>query len=59
MVHVCLEGGGGVAKSEEHYCGLIEAEGGGEGRLPAVFWVDEDVVVSPADVEFGEDFATL
>ena len=27
MVHVCLESGGGVAKSEEHDCGFVEAEG--------------------------------
>ena len=24
-----------------------------------VFWSDEDVVISPLDVEFGEEFAVL
>ena len=57
MVHIGLEGGWGVAKSEEHDGQFIEPKRGGEGGFPAVFRSDEDVIVSPADIEFGEDFA--
>ena len=59
MVHVCLEGGGGIAKSEEHYSRFVKAKRRGEGRLPVVFRSDEDVIVSPPDVKFGEDFASF
>ena len=59
MIHVCLEGGGGIAESKEHDCWLIEAEQGREGRFPAVFRVDKDVIVSPLDVKFGKDLATF
>ena len=59
MVHVGLEGGGGVAKAEEHYGGFVEPEGGGESHLPSVFGVDEDIIVPPSDIKLGEDFAVL
>ena len=59
MVHVCLEGGGGIAQSEEHDRRFVEAKRGGEGRFSAVFPVDKDVVISPSDVKFGEDLATF
>ena len=59
MVHVGLEGGQGVAKSKEHHSWLVEPKGGGEGCFPTVFRSDEDVVISPLDVKFGEDFAIL
>ena len=59
MVHVGLEGGRRIAESEEHNGWLIEPKRGGEGCLPSVFQSDEDVVVSPSDVEFGEDFAVF
>ena len=59
MVHIGLEGGWGVAESEEHDSWLVEPEGGGEGGFLAVFQLDEDVIVSPANIEFCEDFAIL
>ena len=59
MVHVGLEGGWGIAKSKEHDSGFEESKRGGEGSLPAVFQVDKDVVVSPSDIKFGENFAVL
>ena len=59
MIHVCLEGGGGVAESEEHDCGLVETKRGREGGFPAVFRTDEDVIVSPLDVEFCEDLTSF
>ena len=59
MIHVGLEGGRGVAKSEEHDCWFIESKRGGEGCFPVVFRADEDIIVSPSDIELGEDFAIL
>ena len=59
VVHVGLEGGRGVAESEKHNRRFIESEWGREGHLPAVLRVDEDVVVSPSDVELSEDFASF
>ena len=59
MVHVGLEGGQQVAESKEHNGWLIEPKGGGEGCLPAILWSDEDVVISPSDIKFGEDFAVF
>ena len=57
MVHVGLESGRGVAQAEEHDCQFKTPKQGGEGHFPSVFGTDEDVIVSPANVEFGEDFA--
>ena len=59
MVHIGLEGGRRVAESKEHHGRLIEPKRGREGRLPSVLRSDEDVVISPSDVEFGEDLAVL
>ena len=54
LVHICLECHGGVAQSEEHDFWFEESEGRGEGRFPMVIWVNQDVVVSGADIHFGE-----
>ena len=59
VVHIGLEGGWGVAESKEHNCGFIERKRGGEGCFLMVFWSDEDIIISPTDIEFGEDFAVL
>ena len=59
VVHIGLEGSQGIAETKKHYGWLIEPERGGEGRLPLVFWADEDIVVSPPDIEFGENFAVF
>jgi hypothetical protein len=50
-----LECGRRVAESEEHDCGFVEPERCFEGGFPFVSFLDPDVVVSPSDVEFGED----
>ena len=57
MVHVGLESGWRVAEFKEHNGWLVESERCGEGRLPSVFWSDQDVIISPSDVEFCEEFA--
>ena len=54
LVHEHLESGGGIAEPEEHDSGFEESHGGDEHSLPLVFFSDMNVVVSPTDVEFGE-----
>jgi hypothetical protein len=52
-VHEGLEGSGSVAEAEGHDCRFEEALFAFEGGFPFVALFDADVVVSPADVEFG------
>ena len=59
MVHVGLKSGQGVSKPEEHDSGFEEAERGQEGCFPAVFWSNEDIVVSPMDIKFSKDFTVF
>ena len=54
MVHECLERGWSIAKTKEHDGGLEESHGGDEGCFPLVFLSNANVVISPADVELGE-----
>ena len=54
MVHECLEGGGGIAKPEEHDSGFKESHGCNEGRFPLIFLPNADIVVLPANVKLGE-----
>ena len=54
VVHECLEGGGGITESKEHDSGFEESYGGDERSFPLVFLPDMNVVISPADVELGE-----
>ena len=57
VVHEALEGGGGVGKSEEHYRGFKQSFMGDEGRFPLVAILDLYIVVSPPNIEFGEDLS--
>ena len=59
VIHESLEGGGGVAQAKEHYGGFEQSFVGDEGSFPLVSISDADVVVSPPDVEFGEDLGVL
>ena len=54
MVHKCLECGWCIAEAKEHDGGFKESHGGDERRFPLVFLLDADVIVSPADIELGE-----
>ena len=54
VVHESLEGGGSVAESKEHDGRFKESHGGDEGSLPLIFLSDANVVISPTNVEFGE-----
>ena len=46
--------GGGIAESKEHDSGFKESNGGDESGLPLIFLLDVNVVISPTNVEFGE-----
>ena len=54
VVHESLEGGGSVAESKEHDSGFKESHGGDESSLPLIFLLNVNVIISPTDVEFGE-----
>ena len=54
MVHERLECGQSIAKAKEHDGGLKKSHGGDEGRFPLVFFSNANVVISPVDVELGE-----
>ena len=54
-----LEGGGGVGETEEHHCRFKESFVGNEGSFPLMPIFDLDIIVSPLDVELGEDFRPL
>src|SRR5712675_2129705 len=53
-VHHCLEGGGGVGETEEHDRRFVQPIICDEGSLPLVAFFDTHVVVTPANVELGE-----
>ena len=50
-----LEYGWGVAYSEEYNIGFKQPQWVCEGSLPAVLWLDKDIVVFPSYAELGED----
>ena len=45
----------GVAHFKEHDVRFKQPKWSGEGSLPIVLWFDEDVVIPPLYVKFGED----
>ena len=54
VIHECLERGGSIAESEEHDSGFEESHGGDESCFPLVLFPDANVVISPMNVELGE-----
>ena len=54
VVHESLEGGGGITEPKEHDSGFEESHGGDESGFPLIFFLDANVVISPTNVEFGE-----
>ena len=54
VVHEGLKGGGSITESKEHDSGFKESHGGDESGLPLIFLSDANVVISPTNVEFGE-----
>ena len=54
VVHEGLKGGGSITESKEHDSGFKESHGGDESGLSLIFLSDANVVISPMNVEFGE-----
>ena len=52
IIHHYLNGRRGVCETEEHDRRLKEAVTSLERSLPLVAFLDSDIVISPADVEF-------
>ena len=59
VIHEVLESGGGIGETKEHHCQFEESFMGDEGSLPLMSVFDSDIIVSPLDVELGEDFHSL
>ena len=59
VIHECLKCGGGIAESEEHDSGFEESHGSNESSFPLILFPDADVVISPMNVEFGEQGGLL
>ena len=55
MVHEGLEHQRSIAEAKKHDCGFIETEGSNECSLPLIFFVNANIVISPSDIEFGEE----
>ena len=55
MVHEFLEHQRSIAEAEKHDCGFIEAEESNECSLPLIFIVNANIIISPLDIEFGEE----
>ena len=53
-IHYHLEGCGGVGESKEHHSWFEQSFQGEKRCFPFVPWFDSDVIVSPANVDFGE-----
>ena len=58
-VHESLERGRGIGHPEEHYERLEKSSVCGEGTFPLMSVLDSDIVVSPPDIEFSEEFSSL
>ena len=59
VIHECLEHGGSIAESKEHDGGFEESHGGNESSFPLILLSDVNVVISPMNVEFGEQCGLL
>ena len=59
MVHECLEHWRSIAETEKHDCGFIEAERSNERSLPLIFFANANIIISPSDIEFGEEGGVL
>ena len=57
VVHESLESGGGVGEAEEHDGGFEESLVSDEGRFPLMTIFNLYVVISPSNIEFGEDLS--
>ena len=59
IIHESLEGGRGIDETKEHHGWFKESFMSDESGFPLMSILDSDIVVSPLDVKFGEDFHSL
>ena len=59
IIHEVLEGGRGISETKEHYGWFEESLMGDKGSFPLMFILDSDIIISPLDIKFGEDFCPL
>ena len=59
VIHECLEHGGSIAESKKHDSGFEESHGGNESGFPLILLLDVNVIISPMNVEFGEQCGLL
>ena len=59
MIHEGLKGRWSIAEAKEHDRRFIETKGGDERCFPLILLFDVNVVVTPTDVEFGEQGGLL
>ena len=55
MIHEGLERRGSIAKTKKHDCGFIETKESNEGGLPLILFANANIVITPSDIEFGEE----
>ena len=59
MVHEGLESWWGIAETEKHDCGFIEAEGSDEHSFPLIFLLNANVVVTLLYIKLGVEGGVL
>ena len=59
VIHEVLESGRGIGETEEHYHRFEESFMDDKGSFPLMSIFDLDIIVSPLDIELGEDFCPL
>src|SRR5260221_7495909 len=59
VVHHSLKCSGGIAHSKEHDRRFVQSKWRRERCLPSIFFLDLDVIVSPAYVKLGEVCCSL
>ena len=55
MVHEGLECWRSIAEAKKHNGGFIETKGSNECGLPLIIFANMNIVITPSDVEFGEE----
>lgn len=59
VVHHPLEGGWGIGETKEHYSGFKKSTVHPERSFLLISFLDLDIVVSPANIKFGEILGAL
>ena len=59
IVHEGLEGGRGISETKEHHSWFKESFMSDKSGFLLMSILDLDIVISPLDIKFGEDFCSL